>query len=517
LEEKNELKNPSSREALLQISPRDLLAIVFRHLGSVILLFLGISLAVLLYAFLSPKQYQSETKILVKRERVDPLVTAEAQVSPLPNAGVTEADVNSEIELLKSQDLLAKVVVAAGLDQEKKEDSWLAYLASLKDRVVSLIWPPEPIKDLAYAKQLKINMLAQDLATNLDVEPLSKSNLISVTYSSTDPEMAARVLNKLAVLYLDKHLSVQRPPGTLEFFEQETQRYRKGLVDIEARLSEFSQSLGAISPQIEEESVMRKISDFEGRARETLSGIAEAQERIRSIQAQLSSMPERLTTSVHTGNSPMIGQLKSTLSTLELKRIELLGKYEPGYRLVQELENQINQTKAALTDEEKNLQKDETSDWNPVHRMLTEDLAKAKADLASLQARYSATVQAVRNYREDAKELEQKNLAYHDLARAQKMAEDNYQLYVKKQEEARISNTLDQRRIVNVSIVETAIVPFRPSGRSRSVIVLAGGFLAGLSSLGVAFVKDFFDPTFRTPDEIRAFLKIPVLASIPRE
>jgi capsular polysaccharide biosynthesis protein len=34
--------------------------------------------------------------------------------------------------------------------------------------------------------------------------------------------------------------------------------------------------------------------------------------------------------------------------------------------------------------------------------------------------------------------------------------------------------------------------------------------------LGLAFVKDFLDPTFRTPDEVEAFLKIPVLAAIPK-
>jgi capsular polysaccharide biosynthesis protein len=39
--------------------------------------------------------------------------------------------------------------------------------------------------------------------------------------------------------------------------------------------------------------------------------------------------------------------------------------------------------------------------------------------------------------------------------------------------------------------------------------------VAGLVSPGVAFVVDYFDPSLRTPDELRSALQIPVLAVVP--
>jgi len=75
---------------------------------------------------------------------------------------------------------------------------------------------------------------------------------------------------------------------------------------------------------------------------------------------------------------------------------------------------------------------------------------------------------------------------------------------------------MDERRIVNVSLVEEATKPFAPVPTKRSLIVVAGSFLAGLSSLGLAFVRDFLDPTIRTPDEIKSVLQIPVLAALPK-
>ena len=50
-----------------------------------------------------------------------------------------------------------------------------------------------------------------------------------------------------------------------------------------------------------------------------------------------------------------------------------------------------------------------------------------------------------------------------DLVRDVKTAEDNYLLYLRKREEARISDALDSKRIVNVSIAEAATVPALPT------------------------------------------------------
>ena len=92
-----------------------------------------------------------------------------------------------------------------------------------------------------------------------------------------------------------------------------------------------------------------------------------------------------------------------------------------------------------------------------------EELAKAKADLAGLQARAEATALTVRSYRENARSLEQKELVQGDLIRTAKATEENYLLYLRKEEEARMSDVLDRRRIINVSIAEPATVPSLPS------------------------------------------------------
>ena len=69
---------------------------------------------------IEPDRYEAEMQILVKRDRVNSLVTAEATSAPPVDNPVTEEEINSEVELLKCRSLLENVVLACGLQQPKR-------------------------------------------------------------------------------------------------------------------------------------------------------------------------------------------------------------------------------------------------------------------------------------------------------------------------------------------------------------------------------------------------------------
>src|SRR5204862_191449 len=143
-------------------------------------------------------------KILVKNLRNDVPITPEATIganAPAPDGDVSENQVNSEIELLTSKDLLNQVVVECGLHQRPLS---LLQRIGLKD---------SPRTDAARAEQA-----SERLAKDLVVSPAKKANIIEITYASSVPETAAKVLRKLGELYQEKHLKLHRPPGTYEFF-----------------------------------------------------------------------------------------------------------------------------------------------------------------------------------------------------------------------------------------------------------------------------------------------------------
>jgi len=207
--------------------------------------------------------------------------------------------------------------------------------------------------------------------------------------------------------------------------------------------------------------------------------------------------------------------LKNTLMTLELKRTELLTKYQPTYRLVQEVDKQLADTKAAIESEETRPLQEKTTDQNPTYSWIRTELAKAKSDYSALQARAAATQSIVGIYQNNARTLEEKGLIQQDLLRTAKTNEENYLLYLRKQEEARMAEALDERRILNVAVAETPNVPLVPTN-STFIFILVGILVSATVSVGIVFAVEYMDPSFRTPSEVVSELNIPILASVPR-
>jgi len=475
---------------------RDLLAVAFRHRRIMVLSFVGILTGAILVALLQPNQYLAQMRVLVKSERIDPVVTPQA-ATPNPVAvPVTEEDMYSEVELLKSRDLLENVVVTCGLAGKKS--------ASEKS----------PSKSETLERAVATEKAVRKLSKKLQVDVVKKTNLIDVEYESSNSELAARVLSTLASLYLEKHVAVHRPPGTLDFFQQETDRYRAGLADAESHLVDFTHN-GTVSARLEKETALQKLSEFEGEEQRTQQAVSETEQRIKMLEAQVSSTSPRVVTQVrNSDDSLFLSGLRTTLMNLELKRTELLVKFDPGYRLVKEVDAEIAQTRSALAAAEQSKLHDETTDQDPTYAWVKAELAKSRTDLAGLQAKAEVASRTIKDYRESARVLGEKEVAQADLQRTVKVGEDNYLLYLQKLEEARISEALDRKRIINVAIAEAPTAPSLPSNQ-RFLTVLIGALLATLVSIGLAFTSEYLDSTFHTPHEVREYLKIPVLASLP--
>lgn len=488
------------------LTMRDVVAPLFRRRRIATLLFLGIFFGAILAMLLLPRKYEAEMKILVIRDRVDAAVTPnpDSPVSAQSGQVITEEDLNSEVELLKSRDLLEKVVIVCGLDTQVKP-AWEQFMERMADR----------LRGAPLSGEARLARTVQTLEEHLVVDPLKKTTLIRVSYAAHDPEMAAHVLQALAGKYQEKHAAVHRPPGTFVFFDQETEHYRSELAGAEAQLTRFNSQEGIVSATAQKQLVLQQLSQFESELQQSQANATEARERASALRLQARATPERQTTQMKKlDNAQLASQLGSALLSLELKRSEMLMKYAPAYPPVQEVERQIVEARAAIARAEQSPVQEVITDRPPAQDWMATELAKAETDGAALQAQAVETARIVRHYRGVAQKLDEQGARQDDLVRNVKTSEENYLLYLRKREEARISDALDRKRIVNVSIAEAATIPALPVLHLAWVFI-GGFFAASLVSIGSAYAVDRLDPSFRTPDELSRYLEIKVLASIP--
>jgi uncharacterized protein involved in exopolysaccharide biosynthesis len=481
------------------ISLRDLAAPLFRRRRMLLLSFPVLFLFVAVVGALICHKYESHMAILVNRERFDPLVTAEATTEMVTTANpVTEEEINSEAELLQSRDVLEKVVLANGLADK--------HGFSLFD-----IFRPNETREDRIARAVKT------LAKKLKIEPGTKTNVIDVSYSSSDPQLSYGVLQTLGDLYVEKHVAVHRPPGSYEFFAQETQRYQRALQDSEARLRLFGQKQGIAAPDQVRTDLAVQLTNSIGQLHSTQQAIAADEQRIHSDQRQMAVTPQRSPTQQASASADkLLEDLNAGLLAAETKRTQLALKYEPSYPLVQEADQEIAQTKAAIAEAERTRYVTQTTDRDPTFELLREDLAKTQADLAGQQANLSATKQSIQSMQAQMVDLDQKSLTEQDLLREEKANEDNYLLYLSKREQARTSDALDKTRIANVAIAIPPAIPVLPAYSLPFVMVVAL-VLAGVLSIALAYVIDHLDPSFHTPGQVVDMLGIPVVVAVPKK
>ena len=472
---------------------RELAMVVFRQRR----IFLSVAglvvVATLLYALLG-SQYQAHMKVLVGRGRVDAPMTAE-QNAPVDLARmvITEEELNSEVELLKDNEVLRKVVEGTDLANH----DWLHFLR-----------PGETTDE-------KVERAVRRLARKIEVEPIKKTNLINVSYGSSNPSRAANVLQILANVYREKHVEVYRPSGEFRFFVQQSAESRQQLEEAQQKLRQFMLLRGVVAAAQQRDLALQRLSDVDASYRQTQIELAETKRRVEELRAQLQTLPERTTTQRRTADNPeLLRALKSSLLDLELKRTDLLTKFEPSHPLVQEIERQIGQAKSAVAAESLAPLRDETTDKDANYEWAKAELQRAAVNLRGLEEKAAATGTQVLAYRALSRQLGDDAITQDDLLSTEKVAQESYLLYAQKREEARLNDALDERGIVNVMIAEHPVSPALPVW-SVWTILAAGFVAAGACGTGAAFAADYLDPAFRTPDEVLAYLQAPVLASLP--
>jgi uncharacterized protein involved in exopolysaccharide biosynthesis len=475
---------------------RDILSVLF-HNKRLFLIVFGVAVLLSSYYLFSRPPYAAELKILVERERAEPLVTPQATASPVAQREpITEQDINSEVELLQSNDLLRHVVLANGL--QHAESPGLFYTGN----------DPE---------EAKVERAIRRLSRALDVMPVPKTDLLSVTYHAKSPAMAQKVLSQLSEFYLEKNASVHHPAGDLAFFKQEADRYEQRMHEAEAKLASFSHENRVVNAAQQSSLALQRADEFSAHDAEMRATIAEQKERLAHLEEQERVTPTRVTaTQRSTDNPQLLETMKSSLLHLRTQEGEMGWRYQDDYPPLRDVRREIAQTQEAIQAELNSPVRESATDRNPVVDWIKNETAQTTVDLHAQQAGMEANATALAAYRDQAEHLLDLSIEQHNLERNARMEEESYLLYRRKQEESRINGGLDSRGFLNVAIAAEPIAPALPEKSLATKLILAslGSFIVALLS---TFLFDAISGRIETPDDLAAALDVPVLASVPQE
>jgi polysaccharide biosynthesis transport protein len=484
-------------------SLNDILFILFRHKWKILLCATAGMVAAVAAYFLLPTVYKSEAKLLVR------YVVDKSAVDVLdPSVRQSSADsmnlINSEVEILTSQDLIMQVAQAVGIERLLQTPDYKGAGSKLDGSV------PEPEVEAT-----------QILLQNLQVTAVKETNIISVSYKNVHPAMAVRVLQELVSRYFDKHLEVHRSTGAFEFVRRETDQLRSQLNQTEKEQKELDDQAGIISPAQTEANLTAELTKAEDELSIANAELAAQKARVQRIVsglawAQVNQSDNNAPLAVSSDTNQQYQALVSRLTRLRQIETELLATYTPENRKVKVVRSQIadvEKLRGSLEEKYPGLL-DSALAGSP-SQTARHELVTEKAQLLALEAKTEALATRVNGIRERFKRFSELRAQLADLGRRKEVEETDYKYFQSSLERARIDETLDPSRMPNISVVQKPLTAEKYSKDKRTLVLsLAfGGWAIGIA---IALLKELLmDRTVKRRVELETRLSIPLVLSIP--
>jgi uncharacterized protein involved in exopolysaccharide biosynthesis len=494
---------------------RDILNVLFKHQRKIVATFLLIVGGVGLYTFLSTPLYEATASLLIKvgREYVYRPEVGEER----PQLQLNREDlVNSELEILTSRDLAAKVIDTVGIDRlypglDKPPPLFsLATLRGLlEDAIAWYEGRPRPS-----AENSKMERATRIFTGSLKVEAIPKSNVVKVQFRHPDPELAAFTVNTLVDSFKAKRLEVFSGPKS-SFLDEQVDYYRTQLRDAEQKFETFRQQYGVFSLDQQRSLLLSQRSAIDTELKATQNRVEEARKRLASLIDQQKRISEMVPLGTDSERVPVVDDARSRLLALQLKEQELLSKYRDESQIVKN----VREEKKVVEDFLARVQNDRTtrtrSGKNPVYEQLQLEIVRTTAEQNAMLAKQATIEQQTMQIDQELRSLDLRDKELQQIERDIKQARMNYETYQARAEEARISEQMDQQKMVNISVIESARMPSRPVLPKKTLNLILAMVFGAAAGIGLAFLVEYLRSGFLTPESAGRSLGVRVLGTVP--
>lgn len=480
-----------SHESVKRISLRDVLFVLFSKLHVFLSIYACIVISTAALAFLLPPVYQVTGNVLVK-----PLLEPNLKLfAPAPTNiranPVTPQDINSEVNILSSPQLLRTVVRQLSLDRPAPPDTWLGRLEAYLGR---------NLREVLVTLGLSARTSPEDQAVlylqkKVDIKPITLSNMIEVSLNGTSPKEITKIINTLLESFIDYHIQVFRAKGAKDFYAKQADFFQKNLQASEEELEKFKNRFGIIEIEVQNEANIELIKTL----RENLA-MVEAQKKERQVkvgvQARNLAQTGDIGAFTKDFQNNLLEELVRVLGPLLAERERVALHFQKSSAKYRAVNGQVQEIKAAY------------------HKQIQELLKGAQLDVSAMSNYVGILSRFIKKIEAESRLLSEKQVEYERLVREAKQNEKNYLMYLNKTEEARIEEQQDANRVSNVTVTNWAHLPTIPVFPKKLLMLLLAGSLGFFVALAGAFLAYYLDHTIKTPQDLARYCQLPVFTTI---
>ena len=447
---------------------RDFITMFFIRISLIVGITLIFAIAAVLIAFFWPPTYVAKGSILLKGTRALK-VPESLERHDIDVPVIRENDLNSEMEIITSYNVVENTI------------------KSLQDR--NLVFhkkgsSPETIKEFVWKVQ-----------KNLITELPPRSNVFDILLKWKNRKEAEIVLEVLMNEYLDYRRDLYSPVEAQAFFKQQLDLFNNNLTEMENNLIRLAVNSKSAQPSREIDNNLLLETRIATTLNETRNRWIESKNYINYLERTLSSPGIHFFSFI---DKPEIGSFAEKLQDLIIEKESLLKVYQPDSQKIRTMDRHINEMYQALKTEVKGYIDDQ------------------KAKLYAMEKTIEFLEERLKKFSSKNIELYKNHVEARRIRREINMLEDSYITFAKRFEEARIESTTDSNRLFAVSILSKAQAAKAPVFPNKRTIIPIGILLGLLFGFAIGFLMEFFDHTFKRPEDAMSYADLPHICSIPR-
>jgi polysaccharide biosynthesis transport protein len=347
-----------------------------------------------------------------------------------------------------------------------------------------------PINDLSELTPKQRRKLLEYFKDDLTVKSIPATQMVEIRFRSSDPSQATNAANSIIDEYLRRNLDA-RVHGTEQVSQwvlEQMQEIRANTTKAQEKLAGFQRDNNLLGTDESDNIVTDRLKQLN----EELTQ-AEADRIVKEGRFRLASP----------GNAELIGSMAptTTLQALRTQEADLRAQYAQmgakfgsGYPKLRELQEEITQVQTAIKAEDENIKNRLANEYNAANK--SESLIRSQFEQQKSEA-----------YRLN-EHVAQYAILKHEVEAGQQLY-DTLQLNLKT---AGITSGLASSF---VDVVDRAQVPDKPVEPKKALYLalgLGGGLFGGLL---LGLVRDSFDDTITTTQDLESLAALPQLISIP--
>jgi tyrosine-protein kinase Etk/Wzc len=360
--------------------------------------------------------------------------------------------------------------------------------------------------------------IAGELFSKVKINQMNMLDFIVIEAESYSPSEAALIANTFAKKYLEFNLLENRKQITVikEFLGKQLQEKQQELYDAEDAIKEYQLKKGGVQLDQQAQLLIAKLSDFESQRNTAKINMSISKEKLKQYKSELEKKDPSVSSFLtNKTQEPYLQKLQEEIASLQTQRDIALANSKtanPNNTLITELNSRIDALKTKLNKSLNEYRNQVLSSSPEEIKELTQETFQEEVTYQALAESYNSFSNVLNSYEQEFNKLPSSTLEYARLERRRLANEHLFNTLVAKFEEAQLN---EQATPGNVLIMNKAFPSLKPAAPNRIFIILIG-LIGGLGfAMGFVYVKNYFDKTIKTPEDIEAN-DINVLAWIPK-